>query len=128
MRTQAARRTRRREARYGSSLIVNRHGPGEDDARNPDLEVGAVVTAPGPPRAPTRRRWQRQADPLYFGSSLRVAGIHAGSAAMFESLNRAIAVSRMRPVVDKVFALVEARATCDYLASAKHVGKVAIRG
>ncbi|WP_437965196.1 zinc-binding dehydrogenase [Sorangium sp. So ce260] len=47
--------------------------------------------------------------------------------AMFESLNRAVTISRMKPVVDKVLAFVEARAAYDHLASAKHFGKVVIR-
>ncbi|WP_437821891.1 zinc-binding dehydrogenase [Sorangium sp. So ce1078] len=34
----------------------------------------------------------------------------------------------MKPVVDKVFAFVEARAAYEHLASAKHFGKVVIRG
>jgi NADPH:quinone reductase-like Zn-dependent oxidoreductase len=56
-----------------------------------------------------------------------IQGIFVGSRAMFEAMNRAIAVSRMRPVVDRVFAFTEVREALRYLESAAHFGKVCIR-
>lgn len=57
---------------------------------------------------------------------LRVQGIRVGSRAMFEDLNRAISVTGMRPVIDRVFPFEEAREALRYLQAAEHVGKVVI--
>jgi NADPH:quinone reductase-like Zn-dependent oxidoreductase len=56
-----------------------------------------------------------------------MCGIQVGSRDMFEAMNRAIEVSRLQPVIDRVFEFEEARAAYEYLASAQHVGKVVIR-
>jgi NADPH:quinone reductase-like Zn-dependent oxidoreductase len=58
---------------------------------------------------------------------LRVQGIYVGSRAMFEQMNEAIAKAALRPVVDRVFALGEARAAFQYMESASHFGKIVIR-
>ena len=57
----------------------------------------------------------------------QVVGIRVGSRAMFEDMNRAIAVNRIHPVIDRTFAFEEAPAALDYLASGEHFGKVCIR-
>jgi NADPH:quinone reductase-like Zn-dependent oxidoreductase len=62
-----------------------------------------------------------------FHKALRVAGVYVGSIRMFEALNRALSASRIRPVVDRTFAFDEARQAYEYLAAAKHFGKVVIR-
>jgi len=46
---------------------------------------------------------------------------------MFEDMNRAIGISGMRPVIDRVFQFEDAQAAVDHLASGKHFGKVCIR-
>jgi NADPH:quinone reductase-like Zn-dependent oxidoreductase len=56
-----------------------------------------------------------------------VVGIRVGSREMFEDMNRAISVNRMRPIIDRVFQFDEAAAALDHLASGKHFGKVCIR-
>ncbi len=56
-----------------------------------------------------------------------VVGIRVGSREMFEDMNRAINVNRMRPIIDRVFQFDEAAAALDYLASGKHFGKICIR-
>jgi NADPH:quinone reductase-like Zn-dependent oxidoreductase len=45
----------------------------------------------------------------------------------FEALNRAIEVSGMRPVVDRVFPFAQAREAFDYMASGAQFGKVVVR-
>jgi NADPH:quinone reductase-like Zn-dependent oxidoreductase len=42
-------------------------------------------------------------------------------------MNRAIAVSRLKPTIDKVFSFDDAAAAYRYLQSAQHFGKVVIR-
>lgn len=61
-----------------------------------------------------------------FHKAARVHGVYVGSVAMFESLNRALAASRIEPVIDRVFAFAEARAAYEHLASGQHFGKVVI--
>ncbi len=57
---------------------------------------------------------------------LRVQGIVVGSRAMFEDMNRAIAVNGLKPVIDRVFPFAEAREALRHLQGAGHVGKVVI--
>ncbi|HUB95979.1 MAG TPA: NAD(P)-dependent alcohol dehydrogenase [Stellaceae bacterium] len=58
---------------------------------------------------------------------LRVSGINVGSRAMFEAMNRAIAVARLKPVVDRVFPFNEALAAYRDFATGSQFGKVVIR-
>jgi NADPH:quinone reductase-like Zn-dependent oxidoreductase len=46
---------------------------------------------------------------------------------MFEAMNRAIATSGLKPVIDKVFAFDDAPTAYRHLQAAKHFGKVVIR-
>ena len=62
-----------------------------------------------------------------FAKRASMCGIQVGSRDMFETMNRAIEVSRLQPVIDRVFEFEEARAAYAYLASAQHFGKVVIR-
>jgi NADPH:quinone reductase-like Zn-dependent oxidoreductase len=57
---------------------------------------------------------------------LRLQGIVVGSRAMFEDMNRAIAVNGLRPVIDRVFPFDQAPEALRHLQRARHVGKVVI--
>jgi NADPH:quinone reductase-like Zn-dependent oxidoreductase len=59
--------------------------------------------------------------------NIRVQGIFVGSREMFEAMNRAIALHRITPIVDRVFPFGEAAEAYRYMESAAHFGKVAIR-
>jgi NADPH:quinone reductase-like Zn-dependent oxidoreductase len=59
--------------------------------------------------------------------NLAVQGIYVGSRAMFEAMNRAIAVNEVRPVVDRIFKLDEVAAAYQYMESGSHFGKIVIR-
>jgi NADPH:quinone reductase-like Zn-dependent oxidoreductase len=59
--------------------------------------------------------------------NIRVQGIFVGSRAMFEAMNRAIELSQLHPVVDRVFEFDRAPEALKYLESGAHVGKVVIR-
>jgi NADPH:quinone reductase-like Zn-dependent oxidoreductase len=59
--------------------------------------------------------------------NVRVQGIYVGSREMFEAMNRAIALHKLKPVVDRVFPFAEMREALRYLESAKHFGKIALR-
>jgi NADPH:quinone reductase-like Zn-dependent oxidoreductase len=54
-------------------------------------------------------------------------GMSVGSVQMFETMNRAIAAAKLKPVTDKVFAFEDAREALRYLQSAKHFGKIVIQ-
>ncbi|NEQ22744.1 MAG: NAD(P)-dependent alcohol dehydrogenase [Microcoleus sp. SIO2G3] len=58
---------------------------------------------------------------------IRVQGIYVGSRAMFEAMNRAIALHQLRPVVDSVFPFTDVREALAHIESGKHFGKIAIR-
>ena len=57
---------------------------------------------------------------------VRVQGIYVGSRDLFESMNRAIALHKMQPVVDRVFPFAAAKEAMQYLESGAHFGKVVI--
>lgn len=62
-----------------------------------------------------------------FMKSLRVSGILVGSREMFEDMNRAIAHSRLHPVIDRVFAFDQFPDALRYMESGSHLGKIVIR-
>ncbi len=59
--------------------------------------------------------------------NIRVQGIFVGSRDMFEAMNRAISLNKLKPVVDRVFPFSDAVAAYRYMESALHFGKVVIR-
>jgi NADPH:quinone reductase-like Zn-dependent oxidoreductase len=58
---------------------------------------------------------------------VRLQGIYVGSRAMFEAMNRAIALHQLRPVVDRVFPFAEVREAFRYMESGAHFGKICVR-
>ena len=56
----------------------------------------------------------------------KLQGIFVGSRAMFENMNKAIALNKMKPVVDKVFPFEKAAEAYKYQWEKKHFGKIAI--
>jgi NADPH:quinone reductase-like Zn-dependent oxidoreductase len=46
---------------------------------------------------------------------------------MFEALNRALAASGIKPVIDKVFGFDEVKAAYNHMAEGAHFGKIVIR-
>ena len=62
-----------------------------------------------------------------LGRGLRATRIFVGSRAMFEDLNRALALREVHPVVDRVFELGDAVEAYRHLESQGHFGKIVIR-
>jgi len=58
--------------------------------------------------------------------SIRLQGIHVGSRDMFAAMNKAVALHRLKPVIDKVFDFADAKAAYAYQQSGKHFGKIVI--
>src|SRR5438067_417535 len=63
----------------------------------------------------------------FMGKSARVQAIDVGSREMFETMNRAIQLHQLRPVIDRVFGFSEARAALEYLQQGRHFGKICLR-
>jgi NADPH:quinone reductase-like Zn-dependent oxidoreductase len=59
--------------------------------------------------------------------NVRVQGIFVGSREMFVTMNRAIALHQLRPVVDRVFSFGEVREALQHMESGRHFGKICIR-
>jgi NADPH:quinone reductase-like Zn-dependent oxidoreductase len=55
-----------------------------------------------------------------------IAGINVGSRAMMESMNRALELHQLKPIIDGVFPFHETLAAYRHLESGKHFGKVVI--
>jgi NADPH:quinone reductase-like Zn-dependent oxidoreductase len=69
-----------------------------------------------------------QVNPLpILMKNVRSQGIYVGSREMFEAMNRAIALHKLRPVVDRVFAFAEIREALRHMESGGHFGKICIR-
>ncbi len=63
--------------------------------------------------------------PLLFKQA-RVQGILVGSREMFDDMNRAFAINKVHPIIDKVFPFEQAREAYHHLESGAHFGKVVI--
>jgi NADPH:quinone reductase-like Zn-dependent oxidoreductase len=59
--------------------------------------------------------------------AIRMQGVTVGSREDFEAMTRAIALHRLRPVVDTVFPFDDLRPALDYLASGTQFGKICVR-
>ncbi len=58
---------------------------------------------------------------------MRLQGIHVGSREMFAAMNRAVALAKFRPVIDRAFAFEDARRAYEHQAAGGHVGKIVIK-
>jgi NADPH:quinone reductase-like Zn-dependent oxidoreductase len=58
--------------------------------------------------------------------SVHINGIYVGSRAMFQRMNAAIVANHLRPVIDRVFRLTDARAAFEHLQNGSHFGKVVL--
>ncbi|HXE63616.1 MAG TPA: NAD(P)-dependent alcohol dehydrogenase [Bryobacteraceae bacterium] len=60
-------------------------------------------------------------------NSIRVQGVYVGSRAMFQRMNRAIELHRIKPVIDKTFQWTEIKEALRYMESQQHFGKICLR-
>ena len=63
-----------------------------------------------------------------LSKQIKVHGVYVGSRADFVAMNKAIALARLRPVIDQVFPFAEAPAAFRHMESAGHFGKIVIAG
>lgn len=62
-----------------------------------------------------------------FMKAVRLQGIFVGSRSMFEDMNKAIAVNKLKPVIDRVFEFDETREALKHMESGSHFGKIVIK-
>jgi NADPH:quinone reductase-like Zn-dependent oxidoreductase len=111
---------RKRTGGRGVDHVVEVGGPGTLQQSIASARLGGTVSLIG---VLTRG----QIDPLpILGGGVLVRGLFVGSRAMFEDMNRAIALHGIVPVIDRVFPFEEAPAAYRALKAATHVGKVVI--
>jgi NADPH:quinone reductase-like Zn-dependent oxidoreductase len=60
-------------------------------------------------------------------SNAQIHGIYVGSRDMFEDMNRAISLHKLKPVIDKVYPFSEWRSAFEGMQRGEHFGKIVIR-
>lgn len=63
----------------------------------------------------------------FIAKSVRMNGLYVGSRETFERMNRAFALHRIEPVIDRIFDFDHAREAFAHMESKVHVGKIVIR-
>jgi NADPH:quinone reductase-like Zn-dependent oxidoreductase len=101
------------------------------------VEVGGAGTLPLSSKAVRREghialigvlAGRGEFDPtLMMVKGVRLQGIYVGSRQMFEEMNRAITLSMLRPVIDRVFEFGEFCQALQYMESGAHFGKICVR-
>ena len=106
----------------GADLVVEVGGPGSLAKSIAALRYCGHISAVG------NLAGKATIDPgALFAKRASLCGIQVGSREMFESMNRAMEVAKLKPVIDRVFEFGDARAAYEYLDSARHFGKVVVR-
>jgi len=106
----------------GANHIIEVGGPGTLARSLKALGVGGYVVLIGRVSGS-----EQLLDPnLFRGKDLTLRSVSVGSRQSFEAMNRAIALHRLHPVVDRVFPFAEAKEAYRYLQDRKHFGKVVI--
>jgi NADPH:quinone reductase-like Zn-dependent oxidoreductase len=107
----------------GVDCIVEIGGPGTIAMSLKALAVGGHVSLIGASLSSSGTGL----DPLLLtGRGITLGSISVGSRADFEAMNRAIALHRLRPVIDRTFPFAEAKAAYRHFEGRGHFGKVVI--
>jgi NADPH:quinone reductase-like Zn-dependent oxidoreductase len=108
---------------HGVDLVVEVGGVGTLNESIRATKIGGTIAfigvLAGRPESESRL-------PLMVMQQQRLQGTTVGSVEDLQAMADAIAVNRMKPVVDKVFPFSEAKAAFAHMASGAHFGKVAI--
>jgi NADPH:quinone reductase-like Zn-dependent oxidoreductase len=107
----------------GVDCIVEIGGPGTIAMSLKALAVGGHVSLIGASLSSSGTGL----DPLLLtGRGITLGSISVGSRADFEAMNRAIAIHRLRPAIDRTFPFAEARDAYRHFEGRGHFGKVVI--
>jgi NADPH:quinone reductase-like Zn-dependent oxidoreductase len=107
----------------GADLIVEVGGAGTFGQSLKAVRVGGTIAQIG---VLSQSNEPLQIAPI-LRKQVRMQGIFVGSRADFLAMNRAIAQSGLKPVLDSVFPFADARAAFQKMESASHFGKIVIR-
>ena len=107
----------------GADCVVEIGGPSTLTNSIKALAVGGHISLIGS----SLSRSGIMLDPLLLGGrGMSFGSISVGSRADFEAMNRAIALHRVRPVIDRIFPFKEAPAAYRHFESRAHFGKVVV--
>ena len=107
----------------GADLIVEVGGAGTFAQSLKAVRIGGTIAQIG---VLAQSEEPLQIAPI-LRKQVRVQGIYVGSRADFLEMNRAISLNGLKPVIDSVFELTEARAAFQKMEDASHFGKIVIR-
>ena len=107
----------------GVDCVLEIGGPGTLTNSIKALAVGGHISLIG---SSLSRSGIMLAPLLLGGRGMSLGSISVGSRADFEAMNRAIALHRLRPVIDRVFPFEEAPAAYRHFESRAHFGKVVV--
>ena len=109
--------------RRGVDCVVEMGGPGRIAMSLKALAVGGQISLIGG----SLSRSGTGLDPLLLtGRGITLGSISVGSRTDFEMMNRAIAMHRLHPVIDRTVPFAEANAAYRHFESRGHFGKVVI--
>ena len=108
----------------GADCVVEIGGPGTLAKSIKSLAVGGHISLIGS----SLSRSGMMLDPLLLGGrGMTLGSLSVGSRADFEAMDRALALHRLRPVIDRVFPFDQAVEAYHHFESRAHFGKVVIR-
>jgi NADPH:quinone reductase-like Zn-dependent oxidoreductase len=107
----------------GADLIVEVGGAGTFSQSLQAVRIGGIVAQIG---VLTQSDQPLPIAPLLH-RQVRIHGVYVGSRAHFETMNRAIRATHLRPVVDKIFAFSQAREALTTMQKGAHFGKIVIQ-
>jgi NADPH:quinone reductase-like Zn-dependent oxidoreductase len=113
----------RETSNRGGDLIVEVGGAGTFSQSVQAVRIGGTVAQIG---LLSQSDQPVQIAPLLY-RQVRVQAVYVGSRAHFQTMNRAIEASHLRPVVDKVFAFPQAREALTTMEKGSHFGKIVIQ-
>ncbi|MGH6678095.1 MAG: zinc-dependent alcohol dehydrogenase family protein [Bradyrhizobium sp.] len=107
----------------GVDLVVEVGGAGTLNESIRATRIGGTIAfigvLAGPPASELRI-------PLMVMQQQRLQGVTVGSVEDLQAMADAIAVNRMKPIVDRIFSFEQVKEAFSYMASGAHFGKVAI--
>ena len=106
-----------------ADIAVEHVGPAVFDAALKSLKVGGRLVTCGSTTGPVVELDMR----YVFSRQLQILGCKMGTQSEMRQVARMVAAGRLKPVVDRVFPLSEARQAHEYLAQKKQFGKVVLK-
>jgi NADPH:quinone reductase-like Zn-dependent oxidoreductase len=106
----------------GADQIIEVGGAGTLNKSLQAVRSGGIVSLIG-----VLTGFAKEINPVpILNKSIRVQGIYVGSVQMFESMNQAMSVAKLKPIIDEIFPFDNANAALNKMESAGHFGKIVI--